>query len=163
MARMSHIAQAELMIQQAKEALASGFNQCMERNKQVNPNGYTIMRFGDRDKAYLTHRFIYAKVIGPIPPGHLVCHKCDNKRCWNPNHLFAGTGFDNMHDMHRKGRANHPRGEQFKSAKLTEDKVREIRKMGASGVGYPEIAALFGIDRSNVSMIVSRKRWKHVA
>ena len=50
------------------------------------------------------HRMAYQAVKGPIPPGMQVCHKCDNKRCVNPKHLFLGTNTDNQNDSIRKGR-----------------------------------------------------------
>lgn len=49
------------------------------------------------------HRLSYKIFNGPIPEGFLVCHKCDNKRCVNPDHLFIGTISDNNKDRHRKG------------------------------------------------------------
>lgn len=54
------------------------------------------------------HRYSYELFIGEIPHGMNVLHKCDNRACCNPEHLFIGTQQDNMHDMHSKGRG--PRG-----------------------------------------------------
>ena len=33
-----------------------------------------------------------------------VLHHCDNRKCFNPDHLFIGTHSDNMADCSRKGR-----------------------------------------------------------
>lgn len=50
------------------------------------------------------HRYSYQVFVGPIPPGLLACHSCDNPGCFNPEHLFAGTYGDNVRDMFDKGR-----------------------------------------------------------
>lgn len=64
-----------------------------------------------RSKPVFTHRIAYQEMIGPIPEGMRVLHKCDNPPCCNPAHLFLGSDKDNWLDARAKGR-NYPTPQQ---------------------------------------------------
>lgn len=102
------------------------------------------------------HRVFYERYNGPIPPGLLVRHTCDNPGCVNPDHLELGTKQDNADDMKDRGRSPKCAGELNPATSLTVEQVRAIfvdtRTQGA-------IAADYGIHRTAVNLIQSRKTW----
>lgn len=58
----------------------------------------------DRIEKLYAHRFAYQTFVGPIPPGVVVRHSCDNPLCVNPDHLLLGSQQDNRADMAKRGR-----------------------------------------------------------
>lgn len=71
---------------------------------QTMPVGYGRYRPIGAPQKVLAHRHAYTLAVGVIPDGLLVCHKCDNPSCINPDHLYCGTPQDNMNDKVRRGR-----------------------------------------------------------
>lgn len=134
---------------------------CLEWTGKVDSQGYGSLRLAGYDKPRKygkAHRLSY-KNFFPEWDGVLsVLHKCDNRRCWNPDHLFLGTQKDNMHDMVAKGRSQ--KGSKHSQAKLTEEDVRSIR---ASILGSNALAKLYSISPSSVDQIRWGKTWRHVA
>jgi len=90
-------------------------------------------------------------MFGPISKDILVCHKCDNRKCINPAHLFLGTNQDNMIDMSIKGRGR-PQGKP----QIAHEKISEILSMIRSGILYAEIGKLFGVKRGRISEIAAK-------
>lgn len=143
---------------------------CLEFPRRVDRSGYARVQIGERK--YAAHRLAYEIGVGQIPAGMDICHRCDNPRCVNPHHLFAGTALDNVRDCIQKGRfpdtAKNLRpislpGESNPSAKLSWDAVRQIRAMYASGKSQQSIAAQFGVTQTAVSCIVTHRTWKEAA
>ncbi len=107
------------------------------------------------------HRVSWMVYRGEIPEGLWVLHRCDNRVCVNPDHLFLGTRSDNMQDCSKKGRCKNifPRGGRHFKAKITEEDVRAIRTTDAR-IG--DIAARYGMTKRNVYDIRSGATWRHV-
>lgn len=92
-----------------KERLYKSFcrninNHCWEWTRSLDKFGYGVLYLNS--KAYKAHRISYEVHFGVFSNELLICHKCDNPKCVNPEHLFLGTQKDNMIDMAKKGR--HP-------------------------------------------------------
>lgn len=141
-----------------KYASVRGEDECWPWVGVVLTNGYG--QFYSGGKTLLAHRAVYQLTHGDAPGNLLVCHRCDYRACVNPAHLFLGTPADNSHDMSAKGRA--AAGERSGVNKVTDEDVREIRRLAAEGHRQRDIAARFDIVQGNVGMIVRRETWRHV-
>ena len=150
----------EIRLLRKRKVVESG---CWEWTGHIMKNGYG--QIGLMGKVLLVHRASYMTFIGDIPKGLLVCHKCDNPKCFNPEHLFIGSNNDNVQDMVKKGRQRSLKGESAGQAKLTSDEVDEIRRshiktyQGGRGSNTKELADKFNITESYVLQLV-KLEWR---
>ena len=120
--------------------------------------GYGCLKI--EGKVVDSHRVSWMLFQGNIPENMLVCHKCDNVFCINPDHLFLGTHQDNMDDKMSKKRNPDYAGERNPSAKLTSKQVIEIRNI--EGLSQRQIAKIYKITQTMVGYIRRKENWKHL-
>lgn len=125
---------------------------CVLFGKSLTPAGY--------GQAYINGKMMRAhRVVMGNPQGEVVMHLCDNRACVNPDHLQIGTTADNVQDMVNKGRQS--KGSGRPAAKLTEADIPIIRAYQGQ-LSSRKVASYFGISQSLVSLIWTKKAWRHV-
>lgn len=120
--------------------------------------GYLRVQLGRGVTRYV-HRLVCLTFHGEAPsPAHQVAHGNGDPGDNRAANLRWATHVENQHDRWKHGTSN--RGERHGMDKLTEDQVREIRRLYASGMLQREIAPLFGVTRRNIGNITSGRSWK---
>jgi len=135
-------------------------NECWEWQGAVASNGYGNLKKSFSNNSINSHRISWELHKGKIPKELHVLHKCDNKLCVNPNHLYLGTNKDNMRD--KAERNFNIKGEKNHSAKYTNKDILKIRGLYKNGVKQIDIAKIFNTKQGAISDIVNRKVWKHI-
>lgn len=131
--------------------------------------GYGTRRIGGRgsNKNWFAHRLSYRQFVGGLEPHLQINHKCNNKYCINPDHLYQGTQADNMRDVMKDGVARKPKpalqGNLHPGSKLTEKDVLEIRKRYKPRVVTAKsLAKEYGVSYSTIRHIIDRSLWAYV-
>lgn len=134
--------------------------------KQRCTHGYGVVGPGHRlAKKYNNtklSRLSYNIFVGPIPEGQVVRHKCRSRQCCNPAHLELGTQYENVQDKKRDGTT--VKGVDQVSSKLTEQDVKDLRKLFATG-RYTKryLGNLFEISPTVIRRIILGVMWSHIS
>jgi len=137
-----------------------GIGDCWMWTARVNAGGYGNFRLDPKGNQSSASRISYIITYGEIDDNAYVCHRCDNRACVNPSHLFLGNQSDNLQDMVMKRRGMI--GETNKEAKLTESQVENIKKLLEDKIPQSAIAEQFGVTQSCISLIATGKNWRHL-
>ena len=146
------------------EHVAKQSDGCWVWQRATIPNGYGRLRWQGRK--VLAHRFaayLHGMINHPSANGVLVLHKCDNRLCCNPEHLFLGSHADNTRDAVVKGRQFLPdnRGARSANAKLSPSDVIVIRgAYSAGGVSQQQLASQYGVHQMTISKVVRGSSYK---
>ena len=126
---------------------------CWEYPTNITAQGYARLTVNGRPT--LVHRFMYEHYHGPIPEGYFVCHKCDNRPCCNPGHLFAGSATDNNRDMYSKGRGVKVTPPTWRKIPL--ERVPEIVERFKAGERKLALADEYRVTRQAIHYLLRRE------
>ena len=133
---------------------SGGVDACHLWTGAILKTGYGSIRSGGR--ALRSNRVAYELAHNTVlTEDQHGLHKCDNRKCVNPLHLFLGTPKTNSDDKHEKGRANPHK--KFSDADIAA--MKGLKSLGHTG---RYIASVFGASEATVSMVTSGKRRKHL-
>lgn len=132
-------------------------NGCWIWTKSLDRDGYGQVSYHGRNRKL--HRVAYMVFIGDIPGRMCVLHKCDNRACFNPKHLFLGTPADNIADMMNKNRNRQPQGATHPHAKLDDTAVMDIR---TSGEALRVLSQRYGVSETTIWLARTGRKWRHV-
>lgn len=122
--------------------------------------GYPKIKY--HKESWIGHRLLFFLINERLPKPCLL-HTCDKPLCMNYHHHYEGTQKQNITDMSERGRGNHLEGSAQRQSKLNEARVKQMRRLYASG-GWThlDLALLFDVGKSVVGRILLVQDWKHV-
>jgi len=125
-----------------------------------NQDGYPVI--ARNGKSYVASRFVYIQNHGEIPANQVVRHKCDNRKCINPDHLELGTQQENVKDISERRRWSDRSGSKNSQAKLNESLIPEVIRRLRNFEKQKDIAKDLGVSQQIISRIKCGDAWKCV-
>jgi Txe/YoeB family toxin of Txe-Axe toxin-antitoxin module len=133
---------------------------CWEYQGKLKDDGYVSCSY--RRRIQNGHRLVYQVCISPIRENMCICHRCDNRKCINPAHLFQGTIADNIHDSVVKKRHICFRKDLLEIPDLDEKEIVEIINMVLKGFYRKRITEKFNISKNQIRAIMGSKKYRHL-
>ena len=127
---------------------------CAEWIGATYPTGYGNFYWQGRN--HPAHRIAWLMSGQRIPESYYVLHRCDNRLCVEPAHLFVGTHQDNMDDMAGKGRRAPQAGATNGNARLLPEQVAAIKVDNRS---HRELGLEYGVSKTTIGLIKRGQRW----
>jgi len=136
-----------------------GKDECWEWKGGFSNTGYGAFQINGEVKS--THVIAYEISKGRIPDGKQVNHRCHNRACCNPFHVYEGTQKENIDDMIKANRQIHHYGEFHSQHKLTEKSIKEIRE-NKDNLSQRKLGLVYGVSHSVIGGIQRRIYWKYL-
>lgn len=124
-------------------------DECILWDGYIRKDGYGQITWEGKSRPL--HQVAYILTKGEIPVGLDVMHSCNNKPCYNPNHLSAGTRSQTVKDAIRDGLLLRPK-------KLSPREIQRIKERRAEGVFYKDLAKEFGVGYTTAYDAVNDRR-----
>lgn len=136
-------------------------NNCWNWTKALNKDGYGQVWF--RGKLWRAHRAAWFLAYGKIPRNLHIMHDCDNRKCFNPDHLSLGTHKENMQQRDSRNIGYQAFGENHGNVKFSKKEILEIRQEYSKGnTSYRKLAKIYNTNPSYIGHIIRKKWWKHI-
>ena len=132
----------ELLANTEPKLVRPDLGECLEWTGTVTM-GYG--RLSHEGASWAAHRLAYFLSRDGIPGRLMILHRCDNKTCVNPCHLYAGTRHDNARDIRDRADGD------GRSRRMTNEQVESMRrKRWEDNVPIMELASEFGVSETTV-------------
>lgn len=154
---LPYVNYAAHVIERIKSRSKQNTSDCLEYiGNEGHKHGLISVTIDNHRKMLPASRAMYmaANLRFDLPTNLFVCHKCDNPRCVNINHLFVGTAKDNAQDMIAKGRQAKRHKLHTRKRKYTNDQILDV-KSGKEPVSY--YIAKYGMSNGYVSKLMNNK------